>query len=120
MITVLEADLTINQGSRFEQPLNVKENGAVKDLTGCTARMQIRRWRDNAVVLASYTTENGMITINPTAGRVTIIVPASETVNYNWGDGFYDMELIDPSLSPANDVIRIMQGRVHVTPEVTR
>lgn len=116
MTTVLVQNLTINQGSRFRYSLYVKENGAVLNLTGYTARMQIRKTQDSDTVLASYTTADGNLVINAPQGVVQIRVPSSETEAYTWEAGVYDLEIVDGS----NDATRVMQGWVKVSPQVTR
>jgi hypothetical protein len=104
------------QGSRFRFNLQVTENGSVLNLTGYTARMQIRASVSDATVLAEYTTTNGMLVIDGAQGIVQIRVPSSETEDYTWESGVYDLEVVDGS----NDAIRVMEGWVAVTPQVTR
>jgi hypothetical protein len=116
MIEVKRYDLRFNQGSRFELPINVTESGVTKDLTNWTARMQIRQFKDSATVLADYTILNGRITVNGPTGRVTVLVPASVTDGYEWGDGVYDLEIV----APDGDAIRIMEGTVSFSKQVTR
>jgi DNA-binding IclR family transcriptional regulator len=53
------------------------EAGAAIDLTGATARLQVRDQAGNVVVSASTT--DGRITITPAAGRIDMTVPYSAT-----------------------------------------
>lgn len=110
-------NLRIDQGSRFHLTFRVLDNGSPADLTGYTARMQIRPSVSDATVLAEYTTANNMLVINTGDSTVTIAVPSSETEAYTgWVTGVYDLEIV----SSTNDAIRISEGWVKVTPQVTR
>jgi DNA-binding IclR family transcriptional regulator len=53
------------------------EAGAAIDLTGATARLQVRDQAGSVVVSASTT--DGRITITPAAGRIDMTVPYSAT-----------------------------------------
>lgn len=110
-------DLRMYQGKRFEQPVIISEEGAPKNLTGYTARMQIREWKDSATVLADYTTENGRLLIDGPAGKVTIVVPGSVNAAYGWGDAFYDLEVVDGGGEPGPP---ILEGKISLVREVTR
>jgi hypothetical protein len=116
MIDVKQANLRMNQGSRFEVGIDVIENGAAKNLTGYTARMQIRASKESTTVLADYTTANGALSVNALAGRVTIVVLSTTTDAYTWGDAVYDLEIVDG----ANDATRILEGKISLNKQVTR
>lgn len=116
MIPVLAVDLRVNQGSRFEQSVIVQENGVPVPLTGYTARMQIREWKDSTVVIAELTTENGRISISPSQSLVMLLMNGDQTAVLDFGDAFYDLKIMEPDTEP----IRIMEGRVSLSREVTR
>lgn len=118
MISVLKVDLRLNQGSKFEQPLVVRDNGVTVDLTGYAARMQIREYKDSEDLLLELTTDNNRIAITPTLGLVTLVVPGAVTAALDFGDAFYDLEIVEPE--PGAEPIRIMEGRVSLSREVTR
>ena len=110
-------DLLIEQGATFKHALLVEDNsGSALDLTGFTARMQLRPEIESADVLLELTTENGRITIAPLTGRLDLEVEADDTGALTFETAVYDLELIDP----AGDVLRLLQGRVRLSPEVTR
>lgn len=75
------------------------------DLTGCTARMQIRSELDSSVVLDTLTTENGRLVLvnrdNPLGGVVLagikIIFPNAISSAYLWDEAVYDLEIVRPS-----------------------
>lgn len=84
------------------------------DLTGATARMQIRAQLGGAVLL-ELTTENGALAITG-LGTITRTLSAAQTAALTWTDGVYDLEVQFPD----GTVQRYMQGAVTVGPEVTR
>jgi hypothetical protein len=85
------------------------------DLTGYTARMQVRRTVESSAAMITLTTENGGITIDDEDGIVTINMTASQTSSIA-NSGVYDIELIDSSLN----VSRLVQGQFILSYEVTR
>lgn len=112
---------TIYQGATFRKRLrwSDKATGTPIDLTGCTARMQVRAETSAPAVLLDLTTENGGITLGGAAGTIDLYVGATATAAINWDGGVFDLEIIHPGALP-DDVTRIAQGTVSVSPEVTR
>lgn len=121
-------NITCQQGSTFmrvieiEQPdLAVDPTGNTFipfDLSGYTARMQVRRTIDSSAFLLELTTENGGLTINPTEGdsnKIQIHASADVTASVSTS-GVYDLEII----STDNTVSRVLQGVFNLSPEVTR
>lgn len=87
------------------------------DLTGCTARMQIRTSVKAATTLASLTTENGGLILGDDAGTITIYMSATATAALTgWTSAVYDLEIV----FGGGDVRRLMEGSVTLLPEVTR
>lgn len=110
--------LTIDQGATFTKQLTWKTGtpAVAVDLTGYTARMQIRPTIESSTVLVSLTTENGGIALGGTAGTITLTITATATAAFTWTEGVYDLELV----SAGGVVTRLLKGAVTVTPEVTR
>lgn len=114
-------NLTIIQGADFDddfvwQAGPDEDNLAPVDITGCTARMQVRAEVDSPDVLLSLTTENGGIALGGATGSVVLTLTALQTAAIDWEQGVYDLELVYPDAR----VRRLMAGRVVVSPEVTR
>ena len=108
---------TIYQGATFRSRLTwVAPGGTPIDLTGCSARMQVRPEIDSPAVLMELTTSNGRITLGGTAGTVDLFISAVDTAAITWDSGVWDIEI----LHPGDDVTRLAQGTVIVSPEVTR
>ncbi len=83
------------------------------DLTGATARMQIREQVGGAVLL-ELTTENGGLAITG-PGTLTRTLSATQTAALTWTDGVYDLEVEYAD----GTVQRYLQGAVTVSREVT-
>jgi hypothetical protein len=112
----VEVELDIPQGGKFEYTLLVKNNGVIQNLTGWSAKLQIREARDESLpVLAAWTSAGGQITFNAVAGLVLIDVTGTLTAAYTWERGAYDLVLTDGSGAP----YRAMQGNVRVSRRVT-
>lgn len=109
-------DLYIEQGATYLRSFVWKTSSAPVDLTGYTARMQIRRNPASDEVLFSATTENSLLTITPLDGKVDLVIPATDTESFDWRTARYDLELE----SSVGVVIRLVQGTVTVSKEITR
>lgn len=117
-------DFTIYQGADFDQYLLWKDSdGNVVDVSGYTARMQIRRHITSADPELELTTSDGRITlahvVGPPEYNILLHISATDTAaleatasSHRW---FYDLELVNGS-----NVRRLLQGRVNVSLEVTR
>jgi hypothetical protein len=111
-------DLLIEQGATFTKSLTlVQSNGSPRDLTGYTARMQIRTALTGPVVL-ELSTENGGIIIEELAGKIHLEITAGQTAALTIRSGVYDLEMVAPGATPT--VTRLLSGKVTVSPEVTR
>lgn len=110
--------LTILQGETFSRPLVWKAGAPAVpvDLTGCTARMQVRSTVDNDTVLLELTTGNGRIALGGVDGTITLQLTAAETQALTWRNAVYDLEVVHPG----GQVRRLVEGAVKVKPEVTR
>jgi hypothetical protein len=63
------------------------------DLTGYTARMQIRD-PVTEELLCDLSTEDGRIVINPAAKTIALTIPADIVQAFDWTRGVYDLEMI--------------------------
>ncbi|EPD40148.1 hypothetical protein HMPREF9702_04004 [Delftia acidovorans CCUG 15835] len=110
-------NFTIYQGATFRRRLRWLNPGKTPiDLTGCTARMQVREEIESTAALLELTTDNGRIALGGTAGTVDLLVDASTTAAIAWTGGVFDLEIVHPS----GEVTRLAQGSCCVSPEVTR
>ena len=110
-------DITIEQGATFRLSLIWKDSSNVPvNLTGYTARMQVRRSYTDTVIQLAMTTEGGSITLGGAAGTINVVSAATATEDIATRAGVYDLEL----MSSNGVVTRLVEGKVTVKPEVTR
>ena len=109
-------DLCIPQGATFTKVIRWKQNGALVDLTGYTARMQVRATTEAASSLIELTTENGRISLGGTAGTITLNISATDTAALTAGRGVYDLELVAPN----GTVFKPVGGVVTIPRNITR
>lgn len=86
------------------------------DLTGYTARMQIRAKIDDPVILTELTTENNGIILNNTTKSIILQITAIATAAATWKSAVYNLELI----SSGGQVTTLCVGNLTLTKEVTR
>ena len=110
-------DIVMDQGATFSRAITWQDSQAVPvNLTGYTARMQVRDEVDSASAALSLTTENSRISLGGTAGTITLLVSAADTAAVAAGEYVYDLELV----SGSGTVTRLIQGCFTVDAEVTR
>ena len=112
-------DLDVYKGSTFVKIIQWKtgDPALAVNLTGCTARMQIRKAVNDPTVLDTLTTENGKIVIHePLNGKFKISIPANVSTAYTFTSAVYDLEIVFVDQS----VVRVIEGCVYAVPEVTR
>ena len=104
------SNLVIDQGTTFSLTMQLdNEDGSDKDLSNYTVTSQIRKsYYSNTYT--SFTTAK----INLT-GALTISLTAAETSSLKAGRYVYDIEI-----SSSEETLRVLEGIVTVTPEVTR
>ncbi len=108
-------DLTIEQGATWAQSMNWKtgDPSALVDLTGYTARMQLREKYGGPLAI-ELTTENGRITLGGALGTIDLLISATDTATIKARDYVYDLEMISGAT-----VTRLIEGKITVTPEAT-
>ena len=109
-------DITIEQGATFSQLITYKESGVAINLTGYTARMQVRSTLESATSVVELTTANSRIALGGAAGTITLTISATDTASLTAGRGVYDLELV----SGSGIVTRLLQGVATISRNVTR
>lgn len=110
-------ELNINQGSNLSLEIALKNaDGTPLNLTGYTARMQLRASYTSPQVIVELTTENGRLVITPLTGLVTLLLSAATTAALVAKTYVYDLEIV----SASGFVTRMLQGEAVISPEVTR
>jgi hypothetical protein len=121
-------NITCEQGSSFLRILEIQQPDLATDptgqtfedfdLTGYTARMQVRRTIDSDSALVTLTTENLGLEINPTEDTINMIkmsMAASVTASIT-SSGVYDLEIVDTT----GFVSKVVKGVFTLVHEVTR
>lgn len=107
-------DLDCYQGASFDYTLTYQLGGSAVNLTGYTARMQVRQTADSTATALSLATGSG-ITLGGTAGTILLEASATTTAALTSGQFVYDLELVSGSY-----VTRLVEGNFVVHGEVTR
>jgi hypothetical protein len=108
-------NITMDQGAQWTlQVVYDNNNGTPFDLTGYTARMQVRPkfGSDNAVLTISSPSSG--IVITPLTGTLELTATTAQTGDIDGGFYVYDLEI-----SSGGVVTRLMQGSVTVRDQVT-
>lgn len=124
-MTAVNRPLSLEQGATYRigftwrnvGPLDTAGNvtpGDPIDLSGCTARMQIRRSLRQPVLV--YVQSGDGITIDGPNGYVLIELSDEKTDALDIKRGVYDLEVEFPS----GDVYRVLEGAITVDRNVTR
>jgi hypothetical protein len=110
--------MTCPQGSTLGLQFTFKINKYPVNLTGYSARMQVREFHTSLDTLISLETDGAGygITLGGKAGTIDILIPSAITEGFKAVPHVYDLELIAPNES----VTRILEGTFNITPEVTR
>ena len=108
-----KANLIIDQGTDFSTTLTVADaNDAIINLTGYTARGQIRKHYTSSTSV-DFIIEPANLGDN---GKITIKLSSANTASMEPGRYVYDVEM----RSSSNTVSRALEGVLTITPEVTR
>ena len=103
-------NLVVDQGSTFSATITVTTDGStVKNLAGYTTTGQIRK------SYASSTATDFTTSQVDATGVITISLTATQTTSLKSGRYVYDVEIAN-----APEVIRVREGIVTVTPQVTK
>lgn len=89
-------------------------NSTPVDLTGYTARMQVRDCQ-NGVVALDLTTENAGLVLGDATGTITFFVSDTDTENVTFDRCLYDLELVEPG----GDVVPFLAGTFIFKDQVT-
>ena len=112
----IELNLVNSLGYKTYTSDGVIEFNEPVDLTGFTARMQLREKIDSDTVLKELTTENSGILIDVTNSRITINISAIDTALFTFNSAVYSLEMI----SSTGVVTPLITGTITLVREVTR
>lgn len=114
-------DLTIDQGADFSERVAYKINDLAVDLTGYNGRGQIRIKPSSPQVAAEFDIvfeeprTSGVFYFELSADASSAMV-VGDDINSSSNLFCYDIELVKPD----NKVVRVLQGKIRMSPEVTK
>lgn len=118
--SVTQDTITINSvnslGFKEYTSGGIVEYNTPTNLTGYSARMQIRANLNDTTVIQELTSENGMINISNINKTITLVIPATTTALYNFSTAVYSLEMI----SSGGQVTPFCAGTFTLVKEVTR
>jgi hypothetical protein len=110
-------NMTIKQGAKFFAELTISDDGTLRDLTGYTAKLQIRdnpAATDTLLELTSATGE-GISILAGTGGKLDIEISSGSTAALDFLTAVYDLEL-----TVTGETERLLSGVVTLSREVTK
>lgn len=119
-MAVHKVPLKFYKGASFDNTYtwltgNTESTATPVNLTGCTAKAQIRPKIGSPEVLLELSTSNNRIVLGGAAGTIQLKVSDEDTALFSWNAGVYDLFVYFPDGS----AIPRMLGNVTVTPGVT-
>ena len=110
-------NMTCQQGATLDKSITWSDSARNPyNLTGYTARMQVRSSVSSPTVLLELTTTNGRIILGSSEYNIRLLVDAITTSALTPGLYVYDLEVV----SGSGVVDRIIEGNFKVNAEVTR
>jgi hypothetical protein len=111
-----QKNFEVDQNATFSFIVEYKDsNGLPIDLTGATAKMQVRDQKGGTKLAFSLTSPSGGITIDPTNGKLTIKITPTQTSKLFYPKSSYDIMVTD---SNANK-IKLLEGYMTLSRSVT-
>ena len=112
-------DITIDQGADVAIEIHlVNKDGSAKNLTNHTIAAKLKRTynsdSDDTHIF------NCIVANPPTGGVTTISLTNTQTGNLKSGQYVYDVEMSFVDSSSATIIERVLEGKITVTPSVTR
>ena len=107
-------NIQIEQGTYWNPIFNYTDSaGAPIDLTGYSAKMQIRKAKPTDPVLHELSTAAGTIVVGN--GFFQLIIDEATSSAFTWTKGVYHLEIVDP----AGRTQRLLEGSVELLKEIT-
>lgn len=111
-----QLNLLCPQGSTFRKTITYKIDDVPVNLSGYSARLQVRPTHYSNDIIAYISTSGSGITLGASAGTIELEIDADTTADINSGTFVYDLEIE----SSGGIVDRLIEGNFIVSPEVTR
>jgi len=109
-------NIKARQGATFRLALNWKPGGVLADLTGYSARMQVRRTAETTTTLLDLQSPASGLVLGGVGWNVVATATAAAMAAVKAGAAVYDLELT----APDGTVVPVLAGRFDIAAEVTR
>lgn len=107
----------IEKGATYRHTLTWTDStGTAINLTGCTAKLQVRASAASSTVILELSNTNNRIIITPLTGVISLYISATDTMALSGLGGVYDLEIYFAN----GDITRLVEGKVVFKAEVTR
>jgi uncharacterized protein YndB with AHSA1/START domain len=111
-----QKNFEVDQNATFSFVVEYKDdNGNAIDLTGASAKMQVRDVKGGTKLAVTLTSQSGGIVINGPLGKVTVTLTPTQTNKLFYPKSVYDIMVVD---SNANK-IKLLEGFITLNRSVT-
>jgi uncharacterized protein YndB with AHSA1/START domain len=111
-----QKNFEVDQNATFSFIVEYKDdNGNAIDLTGASAKMQVRDVKGGTKLAVTLTSPSGGIVINGPLGKVTVTLTPTQTNKLFYPKSVYDIMVVD---SNANK-IKLLEGFITLNRSVT-
>lgn len=111
-----QKNFEVDQNTTFTFQIEYKDNtGALIDLTGSTAKLQVRDTKGGSKLAFTLTSPSGGITIDGPNGLVTVKMTPTQTNKLFYPKSSYDLMLTDSNLNKT----KLLEGFLTLSRSVT-
>jgi uncharacterized protein YndB with AHSA1/START domain len=111
-----QKNFEVDQNATFSFVVEYKDdNGNAIDLTGASAKMQVRDVKGGTKLAVTLTSPSGGIVINGSLGKVTVTLTPTQTNKLFYPKSVYDIMVVD---SNANKM-KLLEGFITLNRSVT-
>ena len=116
-MTAGKYDITVEQGTTYSKIITLTDESTdvLIDLTGYTAKLQVRKDVNSELLFEMSTTDGRIVIETPVNGEVKLLIPATDTINMVFEDSIYNLELYGDG-----EVVRLLEGRFIISKGVIR
>jgi hypothetical protein len=111
-----QKNFEVDQNATFSFIVEYKDNnGSPIDLTGATAKMQVRDTKGGSKLAFTLTSPSGGITITPLLGKLSIKMTPTQTSKLFYPKSSYDIMITDSNTNK----IKLLEGFITLSRSVT-
>jgi hypothetical protein len=111
-----QKNFEVDQNATFSFVIEYKDdNGDAIDLTGASAKMQVRDTKGGAKLAVTLTSPSGGIVIDPVNGKLTIKMTPTQTNKLFYPKSSYDLMVVDSN----GNKIKLLEGFMTLNRSVT-